>query len=213
MPGTLKNIHSSMPAAFFGKKIIRGTKRIVHAVPLANCNCYKPPYKILHYRSESRFFSVRCRQQPERSGSVRGPSVVLSKATFAAVYSPSRRVGRTSGRLPGNDCPRPTAGEIAPPAAQCLFCSHSPGRVCMRSEGGYRDCPCGHRSSSGRAPQETVLSGPRQSQRPVVGPWRLHRIGEPSPIEEAERRKLTKSAQALIRTAFTGRVALLRRPS
>jgi len=85
----------------------------------------------------------------------------------------------------------------------------------MTSEGGYRECPCGRRSASGRAPQETVLSGPRQSHD-QFWPLRLHRIGEPSPIEEAERRKLTKSTQALIRIAFAWRVALLRllrRPS
>jgi hypothetical protein len=44
----------------------------------------------------------------------------------------------------------------------------------------------------------------------------LHRIGELSPTEEAERRKLTKSEQALMRVAFARRVALfrlLRRPA
>ena len=86
----------------------------------------------------------------------------------------------------------------------------------MTPEGGYRECPCGRRSASGRAPQETVLSGPRQSQTTSRWPLRLHRNGEPSPIEEAERRKLTKSTQALIRIACAWRVALLRllrRPS
>ena len=98
------------------------------------------------------FFNVTV-SSPKGSGSVRESSVVLSKATFAAISSPSRRVGRTSGRVPGNDRPRP-----------------SPGRVCMRSEGGLQRFPCGRRSSSGRAPRETVLSVPRQSRRPVVGP-------------------------------------------
>jgi hypothetical protein len=39
------------------------------------------------------------------------------------------------------------------------------GRVCIPSEGGYRGFPCGRRSSSDRAPQETVLYSLRQSQR------------------------------------------------